>query len=105
MSDDSQLVIPASFIALYVPAGRVKPTLGHAQLLERYEYCEDLATALTDTAAARRADLHVTENDVLERIARGLAAADAGLSADEAGWVLRRLAELLGWPPLRDDAM
>jgi len=46
--------------------------------------------------------LGVTEDDVLERVHRGLltgeAAGDAVVSADEAWWVVHRLAELLGWP-------
>ena len=41
---------------------------------------------------------------MLERIARGLRGEAAIVSADEAGWVVRRLAELLDWPPLEADA-
>ena len=43
-------------------------------------------------------DLGVTEDDVLLRVGRGLRQPQAALSDAEADWVLRRLAELLGWP-------
>jgi len=35
---------------------------------------------------------------VLERVHRGLLGGAAGVSAAEAQWVVRRLAELLEWP-------
>jgi len=41
----------------------------------------------------------VTETDVLERILRGLLSGDA-VDEAEARWVVRRLAEVLDWPPL-----
>ena len=98
MSDASQIVVPASFVALFVPPGRIKPTAAHAFILERYELCEDMATMLVDPAQTRRWELGITEADVLLRVHRGLAGGQAGLDAAEAGWVTRRLAELLGWP-------
>lgn len=101
MSDDeSQIEVPASFIALFVPAGRIKPTAPWREIRERYEYCEDLANMLTDTAGTQLWQLGITESDVLSRIGQGLQggpAGPAGVSDDEAQWVLRRLAELLGW--------
>lgn len=97
MSDDSQLVVPPSFIALFVEPGRIKPSASREQILERYDYCEDLAQMLTETATARRWELGITEDDVLERLQRGLSAPEAGVSETEAAWVIRRLAELLGW--------
>jgi hypothetical protein len=98
MSDESQIVVPPSFVALFVPPGRIKPTASRAEISTRYEFCEDLATLLTEQAGMQQAALGVTEADVLERIHRGLTAGDAVVSAEEAVWVLRRLAELLGWP-------
>ena len=53
---------------------------------------------LTETASARRWELGITEEDVLERLGRGLVGPEAGVSESEAIWVIRRLAELLGWP-------
>lgn len=98
MSDDSQIVIPPSFIALFVPPGRVKPTAAREEIAERYEFCEDLAQALTEQARTKLFELGIAEADVLERIGRGLAAPGGLVGEAEAAWVLRRLAELLEWP-------
>ena len=98
MSDENQLVVPPSFIALFVEPGRIKPSASREEILVRYDYCEDLAQMLTETASARRWELGITEDDVLERLQRGLADPSAGVTEPEAVWVIRRLAELLGWP-------
>ena len=97
-SSESQIAIPPAFIALFVPPGRVKPTASWAHIAERHEFCEDLATMLTDTARARLFELHISEEEVLERTLAGLRENTALVSADEALWVTRRLAELLEWP-------
>ncbi|MBX3625692.1 MAG: ATPase with chaperone activity [Rhizobacter sp.] len=98
MSDDEyQIEIPPSFIALFVPEGRIKPTASFREIRERYEYCEDLANMLTETASTQLWQLGVAESDVLERIGQGLQGGQAGVDEAEAQWVLRRLAELLGW--------
>jgi hypothetical protein len=98
MSDPNQIVIPRSFIDLFMSSGRIKPNAPREFIFERYELCEDMATMLTEPAQTRLWDLGITEQDVLERIRRGLVGGNAGLSAVEAVWVTRRLAELLGWP-------
>ena len=95
MSDESQIHIPPSFIALFVPPGRVKPTEPRTTIAARYEVCEDLAHLLTDRAATIRWELGITEADVLERIERGLLADGSAVSEAEARWVVRRLAR---WP-------
>ena len=102
MSDFHQIEIPPSFIALFVPPGRIKPTASREHITERYEFCEDLATMLTETAKTMLFDLGITEGDVLERCHRGLALEGGSVDRAEAQWVTRRLAELLGWdcPPL-----
>lgn len=99
MSEDSQIVIPKSFIDLFVPPGRLRPTASREHILERYELCEDLAQMLTGTARERLHELHVTEADVLARVLLGLETGGL-VDAPQAGWVIRRLAELLDWPPL-----
>lgn len=104
MPDSSQVVVPPSFVALYLAPGRSRPSAPRDEIAARHEFCEDLATLLVDTATARRGDLGITEADVLERIGRGLLAGGAPVSVTEAQWVLRRLAELLGWPALADGA-
>ena len=95
MSDDYQIEIPASFIALYLPPGRLKPTLPRAELTARYELCEDMAQMLTDTARTMEFSLGITEADVLQRVGQGLRGEGAVVSPDEATWVVTRLAELL----------
>ena len=97
MSDESsQILVPPSFIALFVPPGRHKPTASREHIAARYELCEGLAQMLVETAQTQRWQLGITTADTLERIARGLP--DSGLALDDAesGWVLTRLAELLG---------
>ena len=49
MSDDNQLFVPPSFVALFHDArGRLREP--KAQLLARYELCEDLAQLLVEQA-------------------------------------------------------
>lgn len=97
MSDDSQLVLPRSFIELFIPPGRIKPTAPREEMAARYEFCEDLANMLTEHARLKLWEMGITEDDVLERIRRGLLVPDAPVSPAEARWVVRRLAELLEW--------
>lgn len=97
-SDDSQINVPPAFVALFVPPGRIKPTASREEIAQRYELCEDLASALTEQARTILWELGVTEQDVLLRVHGGLAGAASGLSAPEAQWVVRRTAELLEWP-------
>ncbi|HJW11118.1 MAG TPA: ATPase with chaperone activity [Albitalea sp.] len=97
MSDESQILVPPSFIELFMEPGRVKPNAPRDEIAARYEFCEDLASMLTDPASTKLWELGVTESDVLERIHQGLITGDALVSPPEAQWVVRRLAELLGW--------
>lgn len=103
MSDDNQITIPPSFIALFVVPGRInKPSQTRAVIAERYEFCEDLATVLVDHAQAQLWDLKIGEEEVLKRIHQGLLAGPpSALDAAQAQWVVTRLAELLRWQPLQ----
>ncbi|MBI3368047.1 MAG: ATPase with chaperone activity [Burkholderiales bacterium] len=96
-SDESQISIPPSFVALFVPPGRIKPNAAREHIAQRYEFCEDLATMLMEPARTQLWQLGVAESDVLERVQRGLLAPDSGVDMAEAHWVVRRLAELLDW--------
>ena len=104
MSDDHQVHLPPSFVALFVPPGARKPTATRTEVLQRYELCEDLANLLTETAGTMQFQLGITERDVLERCLLGLQSngpdASPLVSAEEAHWVITRLAELMGWEPL-----
>ena len=103
MTDESQILVPPSFIALFVAPGRTRPSATREHIAQRYEFCEDLATMLTERASAKLFELGVSESDVLERIHRGLLTGDAtGVTVAEAQWVTRRLAELLNWEPLAE---
>ena len=104
MPPESQFEIPPSFIALYLEPGRVKPHAARDVIAARYEFCEDLATMLTEHAADVKGDLKVTEEDVLVRIHRGLLAEASGVNPKEAQWVVTRLAELLNWPRLTSSS-
>jgi hypothetical protein len=97
MSDDNQFIVPPSFIALFVPPGRSRPTAAREFISQRYEWCEDLATLLVDPARQKLWSLGITEADVLQRVHQGLLVGDTALDASEARWVVRRLAELLEW--------
>lgn len=96
MDSDNQIIIPESFIALFVLPGRSKPTEPYRTVLQRYELCEDLACALVDQATTKKWELGVETQDIVQRIGLGLAGTDAGLSALEAEWVCKRLTELMG---------
>lgn len=97
MNASSQIHIPASFVSLYLPAGKLKPSLGFDELSQRYELCEDMASLLTERAQEMLYGLGITEEDVLQRCLQGLQAEPAVLSPAEAFWVICRLAELLNW--------
>jgi hypothetical protein len=97
MSDEYQIVIPASFIALFVEPGRARPSATKEHIYARYDFCEDLASMLTEPAANKLWELGITEADVLERMLQGLTSTDVGVNAAEAQWVIHRLAELMNW--------
>jgi hypothetical protein len=95
MSDESQLFIPESFLALFQVPGKTKPTASRAEVAQRYEWCEDMAQTLTEPARMQMLRLGLTEADVAHSMRQGLAGDDTGLSDAEATWVCTRLNELL----------
>ena len=98
---DNQIEIPQSFIALYVKPGRSTPNAPQETVIARYEQCEDMASVLTEHAQTLAFKENFSESEVLMRCHQGLLTAPSEFSADEARWVIQRLAELLGWeaPP------
>jgi hypothetical protein len=98
MTEEFQILIPPSFMALYVPPGKTKPSLGQREMAQRYELCEDLANLLTEKAANMQFTLGITEDLVLQQCELGLLAEPAVVVPAEARWVVCRLAELLNWP-------
>ena len=97
MYDHNQIEIPESFMALYLAPGRLKPSATREVVTGRYELCEDLANHLHDYALAQHHDAGLPQDEVLERCHRGLLAGPSGVSEPEAGWIVRRLAELAQW--------
>lgn len=100
MSEEYQIEIPQSFLALFVDPGRQKLNASREVVASRYELCEDMACLLTETAKNMQFSLGITEHDVLERVHRGLIGEDAVITSPEAVWVVHRLAELLSWTQL-----
>lgn len=96
--DGNQILIPPSFFSLYVPPGKLKPTLGAREMAARYELCEDMAQLLTEQAAQQQFQLGISEDLALDRCLQGLLASPDVVSEAEARWVVCRLAELLHWP-------
>ena len=100
MSDENQIEIPPSFIALFVPPGRQRPNASREAIASRYELCEDMACMLSEHAQTMQVDLCLTEDAVLQSCHLSLKVEDSAFSEQEAEWVIRRLAELLDWKPL-----
>ena len=99
MSDENQILIPQSFMALFVDPGRSKPNASRAVVAARYELCEDMASLLTEHAQTMVFEQGVSEAQALLRCRQGLLTDASVFSEAEAGWITTRLAELLGWAP------
>ena len=99
MSDDNQIEIPQSFIAMYVKPGRERPNAPHDVVAARYEQCEDMAQTLIEHARAWAFKDNLGETEILLRCRQGLLTEGSGFTAPEASWVVERLAELLDWTP------
>ena len=97
MSDENQIEIPPSFIALFVEAGRLRPSASRQEITRRYEFCEALATMLVERAQTLQWQLGIAESDVLDKLHAGLQGPDAPVPPAEGEWIVRRLAELLSW--------
>jgi len=97
LSDDNQVEIAQSFIALFIEPGRSKPAATRFFIAERYELCEDMAHMLTQTAQEMLHGLGIAESDVMQRCYQGLTVEGSVVNLLEAQWVVRRMAELSGW--------
>ncbi len=96
MSEGNQLTVAPSFAALYADrSGRVRRPL--AEVLARYEFCEDLASHLVEQAQILYHREAPSEAGVLLGMHAALRTDESLLNAAEAGWVVQRLAELLEW--------
>lgn len=95
--DENQTFVPESFIALYRDT-RNRLTAPRETIAARYELCEDLANLLTDHCSTVHFRDGVDEATVLSRCHQGLLVPPTTVETPEAEWVVRRTAELLGWP-------
>ena len=95
--DENQTAVPESFIALYSDS-RNRLTAPRETIAARYELCEDLANLLTDHCSTVHFRDGIDETTVLSRCHLGLLAPPTTVEPLEAEWVVRRTAELLGWP-------
>ena len=90
----NQVVIPDSFMGLFLVNGR--PTAAREEIEARYEACDDLANAVAEFCK-HQVSKDVSEELALRRCYDGLLAVPDSTTSDEAGWVTRRVAELLSW--------
>ena len=93
--DFDQTLVPDAFAALFVVRGR--PTVGRAELQARHEFAETLASQVAAICPALAPDDTGAQAQALRRVHAGLAADPPPVSAAEAGWVVGRVAELLGY--------
>jgi hypothetical protein len=96
MSEDNQIWVPPSFIALYSDA-RNRLTATSDLIRSRYELCEDLAGHLVDHAQTLYHVEAPSEAGILERMHAGLTTPESGFNPAEARWIIYRLAEILSW--------
>lgn len=101
MDPDNQIEVPASFAALYTAPGGQRLLQPASHVRDRYELCEDMAQMLTEQAAAAHFKSGGPEGEVLRQMQSALGAPEAPVSPEEAEWVVRRIAEIVGWiyPP------
>ena len=97
MDDPNQIEVPPSFLALFSTPSGHRLTEPMSFVRTRYELCEDLAQMLTEQAATAAFKTGGSEREVLARMRSALEAEGSPVQPVEAGWVVRRLAELLGW--------
>lgn len=95
MSAERQIHIPASFLALYTPAGQVRPLPPRQWLEDRHDLCEDLSQLLAEKVKEKIWQLGITESDALARIEQGLGGLSLEMNDAERGWVMRRVQEIL----------
>ena len=95
MYEPDQTFIADSFMPIYTAQGR--PTGSRHEIAARYEFCEDLATQVSEICRTVQFGADLSESAALRKCMDGLLAPPASVSPDEATWVMRRAAELLEW--------
>lgn len=98
MPSERQIYIPASFLALYTPAGQMRPTPPRHWLEDRHDLCEDLSQLLAEKVKEKVWQLGITTSDALTRIEQGLPALNLEMNDAEQGWIMTRVQEILDHP-------
>ena len=96
MDEQNQIEIPQSFMALYSRNG--KPFETRRTIEARYDLCEDLAAQTADVCHTLQFKHDLSESEVLSRCRASFDDGQA-VTAAEADWVVRRVAEMLQWAP------
>ena len=99
MDDPNQIEVPPSFLALYTSPSGQRLTQPMAEVRDRYELCEDLAQMLVEHPSMQQGDDAASQAQVLGKTRLALEGDASPVRVPEAGWVIHRLAELLGWEP------
>ena len=97
MDDPNQIEVPASFVALFTAPGGHRLTQPMSAVRERYELCEDLAQMLCEQASVAAFKSGAPESEVLDGMRTALSGEGSSLQESEPGWVVTRIAEILGW--------
>lgn len=95
MEDPNQTLVPESFMALYVQRG--KPTLQRHEIEARHEFCDDLASQVSEMCRTVQFGGDLSESAALRKCFDGLIEPPLSVSAPEARWVMCRVAEILEW--------
>ena len=96
MDDTSQIQPPESFADLFRSrAGILKTPI--ADVVARYELCEDLACHLVEQAQTVYHAGNTSEEGVLLGFYAAISGEGSAVTTAEAGWIIQRLAELLQW--------
>lgn len=94
-----QIEVPQSFVQLFALRGGMPGPERAAEVLQRYEVCEDLAQLLGEQGREHLLHLRLHAQDVragMQVVLEGLAQ-EAALSPAERGWVLTRAQEVGRW--------
>src|SRR3954462_12897995 len=97
LEDAQQIEVPPSFLALFPPVATRRLTQPIDEVRDRYELCEDLAQMLVEHPSVQQGDDPASQRQVLAKTQQALEGEASPVQASEAVWVIRRLAELLGW--------
>lgn len=93
MTQDDQRFVPDSYLALHrTPGGRLRE--GHATVLARYEWCEDMAQMLAGPARDLGQQIGAEHHEAAAHVVRVASANNTALTEAEWGWVTLRVAEL-----------